>query len=78
MAQHYFELFEFALSKNSNQKEFWIIDFLQHYEIESCEQGIEVAKLLFSRNRGVNVGVINCNYSDDEFYEVEGIGPYQF
>ena len=78
MAEHYYELFDYAYLKNPNQSDFWIIDFLQHYEITSCEQGIEVASLYFPRNKGVKVNIVNCNYSDDDFIAISHLGPYQF
>ncbi len=78
MAEHYFDLFQFAYSKNPNQKDFWIFDFLQYNEIESSKQGIEVAHSLFTWPKGVNISIVNCNYSDNNPEPIRLLGPYEF
>jgi hypothetical protein len=77
MAEHYYELVEDAYLKNPAQKEYWVIDFLQHYEIQACEQGIEVAFKFFPK-KNINVHVINCNYSDNQYLGIRHLGPYSF
>jgi len=77
MAEHYYELVEDAYLKNPAQKEYCIIDFLQHYEIQACEQGVEVAFKFFPK-KNINVHVINCNYSDNRYLGIKHLGPYNF
>jgi hypothetical protein len=78
MAEHYYELFEFAYMKNPTHKEFWIVDFLQYFEVLSCEQGIEVANVLFSGIENIEINIINCNYTDNRFMGIRHLGPYKF
>lgn len=78
MAEHYYELFEFGYIKKPSQKEIWIIDFLQYFEVDSAELGMEVAYILFQWESGISVNVVNCNYSDNNFIGIRHLGPYKF
>jgi predicted nucleotide-binding protein len=62
MAEHYFELFELAKSKNNNIEELWIIDFNIQSESKSVSQGAKVGFILHKWEPPIKVNIINCNY----------------
>jgi len=78
MAQHYYDLFEFAYKKNPANKVFWIFDFLIHGEKNAVERGADVAKVLFEWPKNITLNIINCSYFENEDGEVRKLGPFIF
>lgn len=65
MAQHYYDLFKEAQSKNPHHKEFWIFDFLVHDEKKAVWQGAEASVMLHQWPKGIHIHIINCTYFDE-------------
>ena len=65
MAQHYFELFRFALKKRPQLKELWIFDFNLLTESDAVRQGAEASFVLHSWPVGFKLCIVNCIYYSD-------------
>lgn len=79
MAEHYYELFQFAYHKNPHHKDFWIFDFLTLSEKNSVGQGAKVAYILQRWPKNVTVHIVNCSYFDDgQVGDMRYLGPYNF
>lgn len=65
MAQHYFDLYAFALKKKPKLKELWIFDFNRFTERDSVRKGAEVSFKLHSWPNDVSLHIVNCIYNPD-------------
>lgn len=65
MAQHYFDLYSFALKKKSKLKELWIFDFNRFTERDSVRKGAEASFKLHSWPKGFSLHIVNCIYNSD-------------
>lgn len=65
MAQHYYDLYTFALKRKPSLKELWIFDFNRYTERESVRKGAEASFVLHSWPEGFTLNIVNCIYSAD-------------
>lgn len=65
MAQHYFDLYSFALKKKSRLKELWIFDFNRFTERDSVRKGAEASFKLHSWPENFSLHIVNCIYNTD-------------
>jgi hypothetical protein len=65
LAQHYFDLYKFVLSKRPQIRELWIFDFNRQMEAESVRMGAEASFVLHPWPADFKLHIVNCIYSAD-------------
>lgn len=65
MAQHYFDLYRFAVARKPDSKELWIFDFNRYIEQDAVRLGAEATLVLHPWPRDFRLRIVNCNYAPD-------------
>lgn len=63
MAQHYYDLYQYAMDRDSQMRELWIFDFNRLTEADAVQKGAEAAYRLFAWPDGFRLRIVNVVYA---------------